>query len=330
MNMLVPVSFFKYIPGDTRQLDLIFSQCFVAPGQFAIERLLTDNRHHCVFLNTANNDFYQHGVPGLGTSVDETAATLRQFARQIGVTRIRCLGMSMGASAAILFGSLLGADRVVAVGPEIEIGLPFHRSEYHNRDKRFHLSHRLLAPHVAALGDRLHLTFPAYDMGDWLHAAMATEIGAPFLWIRQFHSGGQSIDWPALLAADACESPLRMFLTTGTEEPLPPAQLRFGAAAHIAFCRKDHKEAVRIAAHLFDIKPLAGLAFFIAANLYCQGLIAEADIWLRRTLALDHEGLARPIRFDYDYSHWLPNRERALMRERLSILRGLTRPDPSS
>ncbi|MCO5730373.1 hypothetical protein [Rhizobium sp. SSA_523] len=318
-------SFFKFVPGRSRELTLVFSQCFVAPGQFAIERTLKDYPHPTLFLNTVDNDFYQHGVPTLGTSVEETVQVLKASAQRLSASHIRCVGMSMGASAAILFGALLNADCVVAVGPELQIGLPCHRSHYHNRDRRFVAEHQDLVPHALALGPRLQMTFPAYDLGDWLHAGMAEQAGLAYHFMRQFHSGGQSIDWPGLLGSSIDRTDLASHLTTRTTGRISLELLRQGASAHEAFCRREHARACDLAMAVHAAAPLAGLAFFIAANLFCQNRVGEADDWLRRALVLDEEGHVRPARFDYDYSHFLPNRERALMRERLSILRGLSR-----
>lgn len=70
-----------------------------------------------ILIRDVVNSWYHRGVPGLGTHVDEVAATLRGLVRSIGPSEVITIGQSMGGYAAILFGMLLDADRIVAFGP---------------------------------------------------------------------------------------------------------------------------------------------------------------------------------------------------------------------
>ncbi len=98
--------------GRTRKLETISGQ--------SINRILV--------RDTANM-WYQHGVGGLGRDVDETAASLRRLIAELSPTSVSTVGQSMGAYAAILFGTLLDADRVLAFGP-----LSYLRSDWARRD----------------------------------------------------------------------------------------------------------------------------------------------------------------------------------------------------
>lgn len=59
---------------------------------------------------------YHHGIQGISTNIDETVQYLRK--RFEGYDRVICLGASAGGYAAILFGSLLNVDTVIAFIPQ--------------------------------------------------------------------------------------------------------------------------------------------------------------------------------------------------------------------
>jgi hypothetical protein len=75
---------------------------------------LTFNR---LLVRDLANAWYHRGVPGLGTHVDEVATTLRSLIRSIHPSEVITIGQSAGGYAAIMFGMLLKADRIVAFGP---------------------------------------------------------------------------------------------------------------------------------------------------------------------------------------------------------------------
>jgi pimeloyl-ACP methyl ester carboxylesterase len=75
---------------------------------------ITMNR---VLVRDPKNAWYHRGVPGLGTHVDEVTGTLRSLIRSIRPGRLITIGQSMGGYAAIMFGILLNADRIVSFGP---------------------------------------------------------------------------------------------------------------------------------------------------------------------------------------------------------------------
>ena len=70
-----------------------------------------------ILVRDIRNSWYHRGIPGLGSHVDEVAASLRGLVRSIRPSRVLTIGQSMGGYAAILFGMLLDADRIIAFGP---------------------------------------------------------------------------------------------------------------------------------------------------------------------------------------------------------------------
>lgn len=70
-----------------------------------------------ILVRDVFNSWYHRGVPGLGTDLDEVTATLHTLIDAIRPCRVVTIGQSMGAYAAVMYGMLLGADRIAAFGP---------------------------------------------------------------------------------------------------------------------------------------------------------------------------------------------------------------------
>jgi hypothetical protein len=92
---------------------------------------ITFNR---LLIRDVANAWYHRGVPGLGAHVDEMAATLRSLVHAIRPSEVITIGQSMGGYGAIMFGMLLGADRIVAFGPQSHLD-PSEAARY--GDRRF-------------------------------------------------------------------------------------------------------------------------------------------------------------------------------------------------
>lgn len=82
-----------------------------------------------ILLRDTANLWYQHGVSGLGRDADEVAAALRGWIERLRPSGVVTVGQSMGGYAAILFGTLVGADRVLSFGP-----LSYLRPDWARRD----------------------------------------------------------------------------------------------------------------------------------------------------------------------------------------------------
>jgi hypothetical protein len=71
-----------------------------------------------VFVRDLDRSWYHTGVRGLGASIESVAEGLIDLARRLDVERVACVGASAGGYAALLFGSLIGADAVHAISPQ--------------------------------------------------------------------------------------------------------------------------------------------------------------------------------------------------------------------
>lgn len=70
-----------------------------------------------VLLRDGAGAGYYRGVAGLGSSIDETAVSLRSLIAELAPTEVITCGSGLGGHASLVFGTLLGARRIVAVEP---------------------------------------------------------------------------------------------------------------------------------------------------------------------------------------------------------------------
>jgi tetratricopeptide (TPR) repeat protein len=81
-----------------------------------------------ILVRPAGKGWYHDGVPGLGATIEETAAVLRKIIATMKPSHVTTFGASTGGYAAIAFGSLLQADRIVALSTELQLMQPGSRS----------------------------------------------------------------------------------------------------------------------------------------------------------------------------------------------------------
>ncbi len=273
-----PSLYFSLAPGTSRTLDLIFSHTYIPPGKFNLKRDSQHSPNWRLFLNCAGNDYYQRGIPGVAASVDRTAAWLARVIAGLDVSFVRAIGVSMGGYAALLFGHLLSADCIISVGPEIVIGVPHDRSFIWYEEKFFDPCYRDLSAILKAADARARIVFPAYDVADFLHIRCAQEASCPqIIYLHAFHTGGQWLDWPKILAADRDVA----FPQAFTSHPLfdftyGPEALAEGMAAFTAICERRFAAAHEHLLALCAGKPNPGFAAQAAAQLCLLGDVAAA------------------------------------------------------
>ncbi len=100
--------------GMQGQLGMPPFEFFKATGSMAVKKL---------FVRDLRQAWYHRGIPGHGEGIDQVAEALRELARAHGTRRLVCAGNSAGGYAALLFGTLLGADVVLCFAPQTVIEL---------------------------------------------------------------------------------------------------------------------------------------------------------------------------------------------------------------
>ncbi|ATQ70855.1 hypothetical protein CQW49_23165 (plasmid) [Methylosinus trichosporium OB3b] len=180
----------------SEELYMVFSHIGFPRGKFAQSTLLSGARVDRLYLNTMDNDWYQRDI-------DQTADRLAETISSLGPRRITCAGSSMGAYASMLFGCRLGAQRVIAVAPEIKIGEPWQRSFLLNRtrvyDPRYTNLHDTIA---SASGVEIYVA--AYDLIDLggFDERLLDYAGVSVKFLSGDHKVSERLDWRRLYAGD--------------------------------------------------------------------------------------------------------------------------------
>jgi len=109
-------------PGDTFLVAFGGIKGELEIPVFEFTRLARELPAKKLFLRDLEQCWYHRGIAGIATDLDGLVAYIRTEARALGCRRIATLGNSMGGYAAILVGSLLSAEEIVAFSPQTFVG----------------------------------------------------------------------------------------------------------------------------------------------------------------------------------------------------------------
>ena len=90
---------------------------------FEFLSLTTDLGSQRLFVRDLEQSWYHRGLPGLGATIEEMGDSLEAEVRVRGIARVITAGVSAGGYAALLFGAMIGAERVLAFGPQTTVDL---------------------------------------------------------------------------------------------------------------------------------------------------------------------------------------------------------------
>ena len=125
--------YFKIVENYKKKTAyLVFSAMSTPAGTFQMGKALAKLPGLLIYLNDKDNNWYQHGVPGVGLNTAETIESLKSQLKSEQIEQIICIGASMGGYGAALYGELLGADLVICFSSEMQLGIPFSRSNLHS------------------------------------------------------------------------------------------------------------------------------------------------------------------------------------------------------
>lgn len=137
--------YIKILKSDNpKQLVIAFSAA-ADKGRFNYYRQFSHRNESVILLNAPDEYYYHFGVPGLGNNLEDTVECIKQAIAQImdDDAYITTIGCSMGGYGALLYGAMLGVDKVVGFSPscpkftvreEIAKNRPLHVEQY-NRVK---------------------------------------------------------------------------------------------------------------------------------------------------------------------------------------------------
>ncbi|ASK02194.1 hypothetical protein VC596_24200 [Citrobacter freundii] len=113
---------------NSKNLLVIFSARNSAKGKFTFSGKFKSLPATKVYINDYNNEWYTNGVPDY-PSDDALVDFLNECkSKYIKNGKLWIVGSSMGAYAALKFGALVGADRIIAFNPENKLGMKFSKS----------------------------------------------------------------------------------------------------------------------------------------------------------------------------------------------------------
>ncbi len=180
-------------------LDILFSHCNVPRGHFAFSHVSAGATHSRLSVNVATNDWYQQGIPGVSTSIDETVEFFRRVIDWMGCSYVRTIGCSMGGYAALLFGDLLGVDQVIACDAEVRLGDKLMRSWMWNPSRVYDERHCDVTDAIRRLGSRATISVSAYDPMEAGTAITLLEVGGAPVLSKFFHGTVDHIQWESVL-----------------------------------------------------------------------------------------------------------------------------------
>lgn len=158
----------RFKPGTSGTLVVVYSQVRVPDGKFGLERLFSDTRHACLFLNDPQNGWY------LGLH-DEINRQLDAAVGEARPDRIIHYGSSMGAVAALGIGLVRSDGAIHAFGGELLPGTPDSQGrQYGVRPNEPNY------PDFRTLGSSppahpVHLYYGCFDGTDAANAAIAMD-----------------------------------------------------------------------------------------------------------------------------------------------------------
>ena len=108
------------LSGDARSLLILFGGIAggVSMPVFEFFRLTAGMPGKKAFLRDPRRGWYQLGLPGVGSTVQDVRRYLDQMIAEADVDRVVMAGASAGGYAAILFGAWCDADQVLAFSPQ--------------------------------------------------------------------------------------------------------------------------------------------------------------------------------------------------------------------
>ncbi len=102
------------------------------PPPFELINITKNLKANKIYLRDLQQVWYQSGVSGISTNIDETALFLRNIIDENGIKKVAVFGNSMGGYAAIIIGVLIKASCIHAFSPQTFINNPRY---IRNREK---------------------------------------------------------------------------------------------------------------------------------------------------------------------------------------------------
>ncbi|MBL3527814.1 MAG: hypothetical protein JMN27_09600 [gamma proteobacterium endosymbiont of Lamellibrachia anaximandri] len=167
-----------------------------APPPFELYNLTRNLKANKIYLRDLQQVWYQSGVSGISTNIDETASYLRNIIDKNGIKKVAVFGNSMGGYAAIIIGVLINASSIHAFSPQTFIHIPGY---IRNRDRisfvheKFSDKYFDLKPTVKSHCHRCNVNI-YYDGSEMLDSIHAMHLGdIENISLHPFSEGGHGL-----------------------------------------------------------------------------------------------------------------------------------------
>ena len=120
---------------SSKKLIIFFTATGAKPKQFNFWKVGNELAQYAniLFVNGWCNSWYQDGVRGIGSDLDSTVQTIKDWMIEESIDEVFCTGQSMGGYGALLIGGLLSA-KIIAFGAETLLDMP--HSQYSRKANR--------------------------------------------------------------------------------------------------------------------------------------------------------------------------------------------------
>jgi hypothetical protein len=109
--------FYSKTNTSNNKFLLLFSGGRTPAGKFNYMRSFVNSDYNIIFLNCTEDSYYHKGIKGLG-DLSDTINFIRNFIGKYTQTpEITTFGCSMGGYGSVLYGTLLNAKNILAIGP---------------------------------------------------------------------------------------------------------------------------------------------------------------------------------------------------------------------
>ncbi|OAP39192.1 tetratricopeptide repeat protein [Sinorhizobium americanum] len=219
---------------------------------------------NAIFIRDPGKSWYNGAIPGLSGNANELLDLLRAHCAKFDLSRVTVAGTSMGGYAAILFGTLLGAGRVVAIGPQIVLDKNLPRSP------SAPVKYSDLAPVIVGKHERtaIDIWYGFESALDLYNALLVPQIDG----VRTFGVRGAMHN---VLAKFKRTNELRRFfshIAIGTPFDVPVFHIngdlreRILQAGERFFVQKDYPGAISISTPIVEQISLSSVHFLIGAS----------------------------------------------------------------
>jgi len=274
-----PSEYFDITLREGSTLDLVFEYAQVPRGSFLWAPTFEHySRNSVLHLNTANNDYYQNGIPQVADSIEAAADWIRNVRSALKKPTLRAIGSSMGAYAALLFGNLAKADFIFAFSPNIRGTVRFLGKE---------IPYRAIGDVLPRIADRSLITFGAFELVDYEPISHCLQAGLrlnDISLLGNVHGNSSSIRLDQIIIADGAVM-AQDVLINPYNTPLDTKLINNLATAYRLIGTKQHADALNIlqaAAKVDTLNP--EFQYRLAVHMYLAGRPDEA-------LAAAHEAI---------------------------------------